>query len=52
MTSDTDTAGGSKNVDEENAMCGLHLLSAIADDLDSRFVLCVCVECMCAFGKQ
>ena len=47
MTSDTgtDTDTGLKDVNAEDAMCGLHLLSAIAEDLDSRFVLCVLDLC-------
>ena len=47
MTSDTDT--GLVDVGAEDAMCGLHLLSAIAEDLDSRFVMCL--KCMCAFNE-
>ena len=42
MTSDTDTSSGLKDVDTENAMCGLNLLSAIAEDQGSLCVLDVC----------
>ena len=50
MISDTHTNTGLVDADAEDAMCGLHLLSAIAEDLDSRFVMCL--KCMCATGEQ